>query len=226
MAAPRNVYAHSRTENEFDLPAVSESAQAYTMPTGDAPYNDTFGWAPNWTPDPSRMGSSIRREYRPDMTQPSDKTTFYEELHADDQARANYNKVRIGTPITELRDGTEGLGANRWARNPREIPPAENRWTQRTNPRTYFFNRQYEDSPKHSAERFTGVHFSMADHRRDYPVMGMAPAKTRRNTFRLEPTPWDTNVVDIPASDPTPDYQPVMSPDVTNYGAGRSWRLT
>lgn len=49
--------------------------------------------------------------------------------------------------------------------------------------------------------RLSGDHFSMADHRRDYPVYEMAPAITRRNTFRLEPTAWDNNLVDMPVEE-------------------------
>lgn len=44
---PINPYAHSRNEPEFDTPAYSESQNGYAAPlTSDAPYNDTFGWAP------------------------------------------------------------------------------------------------------------------------------------------------------------------------------------
>jgi hypothetical protein len=42
------------------------------------------------------------------------------------------------------------------------------------------------------------MHFSMADHRRTYDVLGMAPVQSRRNTYRADPAPWDANVVDMP----------------------------
>jgi len=46
----------------------------------------------------------------------------------------------------------------------------------------------------------------MADHRRNYEIGGMQPATSRRNTFRIEPTPWDTDIVDMP-----PNVAPVAA---------------
>jgi hypothetical protein len=46
----------------------------------------------------------------------------------------------------------------------------------------------------------------MADHRRNYEILGMAPARSRRNTYRMEPAPWDLDVVDMPSTDA---YNPV-----------------
>lgn len=49
--------------------------------------------------------------------------------------------------------------------------------------------------------RFTGVHFSMADMKRDYPIGGMLPASvSRRNTYRLDPLPQDLGNVDMPGN--------------------------
>jgi hypothetical protein len=94
------------------------------------------------------------------------------------------------------------------------------------NPRTYFFWRPFEtNQPKMGARRLNGIHFSMADHRRDYEILGMEPAKTRRNTYRLEPTPWDTNLVDYPPEDNTPANRGTVPGEASHYST-RSWRLT
>jgi len=39
------------------------------------------------------------------------------------------------------------------------------------------------------------THFSMADHRRVYPIMGMKPqGRVGTNTYRAQPRPWDENL--------------------------------
>lgn len=226
-----NAYAHSRTEDEFATPEYPEVGNGYAVPTGDAPYNDEFGWAPTLRlspqgiPDGSRLGSQPRRDLRPEPDRPPEE--FWRRYDTDDRER--HSVEHITTNLGELKarpgDINPALGANRWARNPRETPPPENRVTQRAHPVMYFFTRPFDQRFKRS---LTGVHFSMADHRREYEVLGMAPAKTRRNTFRIEPSPWDTDIVDMPAPDTTPDLSPVPGIAV-NYGSAsgdRSWRLT
>lgn len=48
------------------------------------------------------------------------------------------------------------------------------------------------------ARFLNGNHFSMASHRRAYPIAGMNPAKRFRNTFRLEPESRENAVADMP----------------------------
>jgi len=80
--------------------------------------------------------------------------------------------------------------------------PEHNNMTARNSQSTYVFTRPYDQS---YARRLNGSHMSMADFRRNYPVFGMAPAKTWRNTSRVEPLPWDGNVIDNPTG---PSYSP------------------
>ncbi len=225
-----NAYAHSRTEDEFATPEYPESVNGYAVPLlSDAPYNDDFGWAPKLAtspigvPDGSRIGVQPRRDYRPDPGRAPEE--FWRPLDADDAERHSVETITEMPGEVKARPGdiNPGLGANRWARNPREIPPPEPRLSMRMHPVTYFFTRPFDQG---IARRFNGLHFSMADHRREYETLGMAPAKTRRNTFRLEPSPWDTDIVDMPPPDPTPDIQPVPGVAVSDYGSGRTWRLT
>jgi hypothetical protein len=75
----------------------------------------------------------------------------------------------------------------------------------------------------------TGAHFSMADHRRNYPVLGMEPVAERRNTYRTDPPPRDVTIQDRPppASPTTPQavyYSP--SAGYSMFGASkRTYRL-
>jgi len=96
-------------------------------------------------------------------------------------------------------------GDRRWADNPRRDPVPLTRPTGLASPSMYRFyrpfdqlNRPYDDVVVGTARDLNGQHFSMADHRRTYDILGMAPQKTPRNTYRLEPTPWDDHMVDTP----------------------------
>lgn len=113
-------------------------------------------------------------------------------------------------------------GANkRAAPDPRRTPPPEPRPTQQIGPSTYSFTRPFDQGIE---RRNNGVHFSMADHERNYEILGMAPVRTLRNTYRIEPGPWDTDIVDMP-----PDVKPqnrgrIDVIDIPPVG-NRSWRL-
>lgn len=110
----------------------------------------------------------------------------------------------------------------RFAARPRPSDAGETRPTMKMNPHSYIFTRPWQQD---MARTFNGVHFSMADHRRTYPVLGMEPPrKIRRNTFRIEPEPWDTDLVDMP---PTVDSSPDTVVTVVDVPmpVTRSWRL-
>lgn len=81
---------------------------------------------------------------------------------------------------------------------------------------TYLFTRPWE-RPESS-----GLHLSMADHRRKYEIYGMAPrGGIGVNTYRLDPKPWDQNLHYNPV--------PVEPENGTKYASGiagnRSFRL-
>lgn len=231
---PNNPYAHSRTESEFDEPVYSESQNGYAASlTSDAPYNDEFGWAPKLRvspegiPDASRLGIQPRRDLYVKPEYPTEDPRNLDQLRDQDEKRRESVTQTVIMP-TEQKfrpgDADPALGANRWARNPREIPPPESRVTQKLIPVMRFFTRPFgTNTAKVGARDLNGIHFSMADHRRDYDILGMAPVKTRRNTYRLEPTPWDTDIVDMPAPDDSPDIAPVAGLNVAS--PSRSFRL-
>lgn len=60
------------------------------------------------------------------------------------------------------------------------------------------------------------LHFSMADHRRTYPILGMKPqGRVGTNTYRAQPRPWDENLF-IP---------PQAGQNTGGIAGNRTWRL-
>lgn len=197
---------------------------AYGVPSieSGSPYTDTFGWGPQLrtsttdVPSAQRLGTVPRRDFRPDPVRPPQE--FYDRLDKDDRMRHSVETVDA--------DGwTESKGIfpsdRRWADNPRRTPPAESRVTQVMAPSTYLFTRPFD---QHSARTLNGTHFSMADHRRNYEILGMAPARSTRNTYRIEPPPWDLDIVDVPAT-VEPDIVPARITSVELPYGPRNYRL-
>lgn len=208
-----NPWSHSRTEPETgDTPNVAvQQVNAYAAPplnAGDA-YMDEFGWAPQLaqrtsaveTPSAQRLQTIPRRDYRPDPVRPPEE--FWGRISADDARRESVtDTTAVGWTIPK------GIlpSDRRFAPNPRSTPPPEPRLTQQLGQNTWSFTRPFDqfnrtydgDPPTGSARRFNGMHFSMADHRRNYEILTMSPARSRRNTYRMEPAPWDIDIVDLP----------------------------
>lgn len=185
----------------------------------DSPIN---AWAPHLsgthdgTPDPHRLGTRQTKDYRPNPHDPPED--FWLGVRGPGRERI----IRHGV---EFQDA-DGMAADipslkPQMPNPRSVPGPEPRPTNRLSPNTYSFTRPFD---QHSARRLNGLHFSMADHRRNYDILGMEPVRRRRNTFRAEPAPWDTDIVDMPN-----DAQygarpgPIVSYEVP---ATRNFRLT
>jgi hypothetical protein len=216
--ATANPWAHSRTEDQRDIPTVAEQQiNAYAVPplsAGDA-YIDEFGWAPHIGPKPSTV--EVPSAQRLQTIKRYDYSGFVDsgQPEAEDHGLDNDKDYRYSVEDQDADGWNESKGIQsgdlRWADNPRRHPPAETRLTEVMAPRTYSFtrffdqlNRTYLGGPLlGSARSLNGQHFSMADHRRQYDIMGMAPARSRRNTYRLEPQPWDTDVVDLPPNNGT-----------------------
>ena len=205
-----NPWAHSRTEKETgETPDIAvQQTNAYAVPplrAGDA-FIDEFGWAPTLAqrtsatdvPSAQRLQTIPRRDYRPDPVRPPEE--FWGRMSADVDARESVtDETAVGWTIP----ANLSSGDRRWAPNPRSTPPPEPRLTNRLGQNTWTFTRPFDVG---YARTFNGQHFSMADHRRNYEILGMAPARSRRNTYRMEPAPWDIDVVDMPSTDA---YNPV-----------------
>lgn len=193
--------------------------------SSDAPYNDEYGWAPKTrisvlgTPDAMREMEFPVREYGPgdnEAPQP-----FYRRLD-------NETKARESETHTDAIGWNEQKDSYKIGRNPREIPPPETRWTERLSPASYSFTRPFDQGTKgNGARTFNGVHFSMADHRRTYDVMGMKPTAQRRNTFRIDPAPWDADMYDVPPTADTGVYSAgrVQAVELPVDYSQRSYRL-
>jgi len=240
--ARRNPFAHSRTEPEIaeaDYPNALAGESRFAVPDHlrrDAPYIDALGWAPRLdlsptsVPDTSRLGTEPRRDYRPDPVRPPQE--FFGQLDADKDSRHRVESVDADG-WEETKDGfgfpQPRAGAARFAANPRAVPPPETRPTERMAPRSYNFWRPFMTNQAKMGDRnLNGVHFSMASHRRTYDILGMAPPRRpgggSRNTYRIDPVPWDTDIVDkTPPNSETPQYRTLPTVEVA-YGS-RSWRL-
>lgn len=232
-----NAYAADESVIEEAVPQYAmPQSRDYTSPSleaGDA-YNDEYGWAPGrlaasavQTPSAQRLGSIPRYDFYTDPQKPSDRT--YDKRDADDNRRHAVEDQR-GVPFVEDHKGITASD-RRWAPNPRSVPVPESRKTQQMAPDSYSFtrpfdqmNRNYDGVNVGSARTFNGEHFSMADHRRTYEVVGTAPVRTARNTYRIEPTPWDTDVVDLPA-DNMPARPSARLVAVEVPGSNRAQRL-
>jgi hypothetical protein len=95
------------------------------------------------------------------------------------------------------------------------------RWTGMAHQELWGYQRPFD---KNSPSRLTGDHFSMADHRRDYKIFEATPVNKRRNTFRLDPAPWDTNIVDTVETVP-PRTAGYDITEAQNAPTSRSFRL-
>lgn len=193
-----NPYEVPETTREAAYAALGPSAaHAAGDSHGDAPYAPVAGTgAPKFGEmfgagtDAHRLGSVRQRDMRPNPVRAPEE--HYSRLGADIASRHAVEDIDADG-WTEQKGGS----GKRAAPNPRATPPPETRPTMQMAPRSYFFTRPFD---MHSARSFNGLHFSMADHRREYEILGMAPVRTGRNTYRLEPPPWDENVVDLPPS--------------------------
>lgn len=177
--------------------------------SGNHYYYPWPGWAPTLTHD--------------DFDNPSDPHRL-EELPRVDR-RANLRdfwgwwglydrdtKARESVTETSATGWAEQKGAHSRAPDPRWTPPPEPRPTQLLSPSRYEFSRPFDQT---IARRFNGSHMSLADNRRNYEILTMHPVAVRRNTYRAEPTPWDTDMVDQSVN-PTPwkPDQRLQSPDI------------
>jgi hypothetical protein len=189
---------------------------------GNSQYIRSFGWAPvlspEETPDGTRTGVIPRRDFR---ATPNAPEQWYEDKEQDTRRRESVTSLDA--------DGwEEQKNQLRRASDPRWTPPQEPRPTTRMSPANWSFTRPFAENYTGTARYLNGVHFSMADHRRTYPILGMTPPKHQGiNTYRVDPAPWDTNNVVTPV-DTTPPPQSggrVIAVDIPPTPGNRSWRL-
>lgn len=156
-----------------------------------------------------------QREDYPDPGVNNPPQEFYYGAHgiANDELNRTKVETEIASPWT-----VPTPKVNRFAPDPKWTPAPEYRPTQRMSPASWSFTRPYD---QRMARRFNGKHFSMADHRRNYPVFGMAPRGAWRNIESSQPAPWDSNMT---IKQPQPQYAP--NPSVPVYDVplpNRGW---
>lgn len=177
--------------------------------------NYPLGWAtpiqptpsPTEYPDAHRLATIPLRDEQPPAdgspekywrTRGAEKAHRYTDEHSNPSNRS-MPRYTVNTELSATLD-------------PKMFPQPEIRWTTKLNPSTYLFTRPFGqlnrthgvDPATGTARYLNGMHFSMADHKRKYEILGMQPPSSRRNTYRLEPSPWDIDIVDMP---------PVREPD-------------
>jgi len=161
---------------------------------------------------------------------PKSQDGFAPTLHSDvadppgvpDPIRTGRRNPPIGTyePERSVRRGADGLRrlavetqhSTGWPirqahdqvpMDPDRVPTARDylptRPTATLSPNTYFHLRgDYPERPPYR----TGEHFSLADHRRRYLIMGQRPVdRVGINTYRIEPAPWDTGLHVLPETE-------------------------
>lgn len=117
---------------------------------------------------------------------------------------------------------------NQIVQNPYIIAlPRPNRVTAYESPSNYRF-LAYPDGLFRSKRNLNGMHFSMAQMHRSYPILGMEPAHRFRNTYRIEPPSRDSMNTDLPMGAGTTTVPGALynSPDLPIAPSmGRTYRL-
>jgi hypothetical protein len=212
---PRNPYATAAVA----APDPLHYSDAATPPGAGGRWDNT-GYAPKLTnddyggvTDPTRVEELPRHDRRANLRDPWSWWAHYDE---DTRQRESVT--------TQDADGwTEKKGERGRGPDPRWTPPPEPRPTLAMAPRSYYFTRPFDQD---IARRLTGAHISLANNRRQYEILIQTPVPHRRNTYRVEPSPWDTDIVDEapPATADRPDER-LSPPPIDSYLHIRPYRL-
>lgn len=217
----RMPFAQDGAPNFFGVEPVSgpDPMHYAESPAGNTQYVRGTGWAPTLaprvgnTPDPQREELMPRQDRRANLR---DFFGWWRKYDADTASRESV--------VTQQTTGaTERKGRLNRAPDARWTSPAEARPTQQLNPHTYFFQRPYQ---QRFARRFAGDHFSLADNRRAYDILTQSAIPHWRTTYRLEPTPWDNNMVDeVPDSSAAMPSARMPAANIPLTSSQRSYRL-
>jgi len=227
---PENAAYDARVTGAGEYSTVPEYGRpdsAYAAPDihRDAPYNDEFGWGPKTrlgvesTPDAMREMSAPVRDVRPPGNQ--NPKPFYAAQSVDEDKRESVTDQ-------DANGWNEKKDRYKIGPDPRWNPPAETRPTEKLSPRSYSFTRPFDQGTKgNGARTLNGMHFSMADHRREYEILGMKPWAQSRNTYRVDPAPWDADMYDVPPASTEGTYVNgrIQAVDVPYSNSDRSYRL-
>lgn len=194
--------------NRYAVPDIPEST--------DPEY--TLGFSPQLKADGSPDGSML----------PDDIRTGHREPPPNDPNQHGYNdhrsrEFRSRHSVEFYSEGwhtkQEKIPAPRVPRWEQELAPT--RPTADRSPSNYLFQRPWHipRNIKDALGEEATAHFSLADHRRKYEIMGMRPqGRLGTNTYRASPRPWDENLFVAPQATDTPSPMGVPG--------NRSHRLT
>lgn len=233
MTAPRrtthtNPYAmgaggHSGIDAAENV-AASDPVHQSDMGTPGGPGNRWWyngnGWAPTITRDDyAGVTDPTRVEELPRVDRRANLRNFWGWWGKFDAE----TKARESVVAQDTTGHQEQKGQNTRAPHPLWVPPPEPRPTTGMSPHTYFFSRPFDQTV---ARRFNGSHLSLADNRRNYDILTMAPVTRRRNTYRVEPTPWDTDIMDeVAPATAGMKSERIVSPDIPSSMTTRAYRL-
>jgi len=194
--------------------------------------NDPYGWSPNkggrdLPPVPNQDAILVHYDRPPAYQAPRH---WWEDKNRGELERSqlheHFEETRgyaVPSPYT-WSPGHLGDGKTPWYTN-----PGENRVTQRYSPSTWRMTRE-DTMIGNAAKELNGHHSSMADMRRNYPIGGMNPTKTKRNTYRIEPPNRDATSADLSSENaPTPNPEMYFSPQYQSPTGsvfpGRTYRI-
>lgn len=184
---------------------ITGLANTYDAPdsvTEKAPYVPAgYGWSPMNPATVPQQWNDLHHYSYPDAGEPAADWSGYNQEPKTNLSRT-IEHVPYAGPVGSKNEVYRGF-----TDNPNRYPDKWQPEYPTLRPTTYEFTR---DMNQWRGEKvLNGTHFSMADNIRAYPVGGMEPARerNRRNTFRLNPPPWDSQMVDMP----TPSELPVVN---------------
>lgn len=186
-------------------------------------------WAPAWNNfSPSYRNPVANQPLLPVETVQQENDNYF--THPD-ATRPTFSYPRWTNSTLALSYANEHEGPGRQlevqtnagrAPDPRWEPVPVGR-LQRT-PQDYSFLRPFD--VEMGKRNFSGVHFSMADHKRmntSSQIFGLQPTRNARNTYRIAPPPMDVNIVDLPSYGTTPPVQqaeytsPASTPNMKGF---------
>lgn len=179
-----------------------------------SPYNDYVGWEE--APLEDVRVQAVHHNHYPRQYSWHDAPNNSQNLNLPFEVVASANDMLPSVTETPHQRGA-------YPREPNNHPPDAERYQR--NPASWTFFRNWTASQRDS-QGFDGAHISMGDNIIVQPVGGMRPnyERNRRNTYRIEPEPWDLNYTDVSA-DSAQNAAPPSIPMVPPNVHGHSYRL-
>lgn len=208
------------TEAQFVQPVNLDEAHSFIVP-GASEYPSPPVYGTN--PFAARPGAALPAIAGQDaimlhhLAPPPDRApaAFYADRNADFLQRARYNEHLQPLPWTE-RAESQPLAVQPWDHTPPSPRP-----TSTQSPSVYRFIRPFDQMWE---RRLSGDSGSMAQVGRAYPVGGMTPMPSWRNTVRIPPPSRDTEIMDLPGAT-TAAVQPAVYVSPQAPIGNERWRL-